>query len=209
MKKFFLFFTALLAFNQQVQAHPHAFIGMRTTPLVEHDKLKGFSVQWLLDEASSAELLYDLQVVHNDPTAKQSIVDEMIKNTVSEHYFSYLYDKQGNRVKYTSQPANYDIKAVGNHILYHFDFFLSQPQTLVDNEFVLMIYDPTYYVSMYYDNKSAVDFSQLPANCHGDMVDQTVDEKTKQYAKSLDKTQREADFSLGKEFAQKVILQCQ
>ncbi|WP_439258657.1 zinc transporter binding subunit ZevA [Lonepinella sp. BR2930] len=209
MKKFFLFLTALFAFMQNVQAHPHAFIGMKTTPLVENNTLKGFSVQWLLDEASSAELLYDLKVAHNDLKAKQAIVDDMVKNTVSEHYFSYLYDKQGNRVKYTSHPANYDIKAVGNQILYHFDFFLSQPQKLIDNQFVLMIYDPTYYVSMYYDNKSAVDFSQLPSNCHGEMVDQTVDEKTKQYAQALDKTQREADFSLGKQFAQKVILQCQ
>ncbi|WP_439287288.1 zinc transporter binding subunit ZevA [Lonepinella sp. BR2357] len=209
MKKILLFFTALWAFSQQVYAHPHAFIGMRTTPLVEKDALIGFSVKWLLDEASSAELLYDLQVAHNDSSVKQAIVDDMIKNTVSEHYFSYLYDKQGNRVKYTSHPAHYDIQAVGNQILYQFDFFLSQPQPLKDSEFILMIYDPTYYVSMFYDNKSAVDFSKLPSNCHGDMVDQTVDEKTKQYAKSLDKTQREADFSLGKEFAQKVILQCQ
>ncbi len=209
MKKFFLFLTALFAFMQNVQAHPHAFIGMKTTPLVENNTLKGFSVQWLLDEASSAELLYDLKVAHNDPKAKQAIVDDMVKNTVSEHYFSYLYDKQGNRVKYTSHPANYDIKAVGNQVLYHFDFFLSQPQKLIDNQFVLMIYDSTYYVSMYYDNKTAVDFSQLPSNCHGEMVDQIVDEKTKQYAQALDKTQREADFSLGKQFAQKVILQCQ
>ena len=40
------------------------------------------------------------------------------------------------------------------------------------------------------------------------MLDPNVDDKTRQYAASLDKSQREADFSLGAQFAQKVILQC-
>ncbi|MCK3658935.1 ABC transporter [Pasteurellaceae bacterium Pebbles2] len=208
MKKTGLFFTALLAFCQSVWAHPHAFIGMKTTPLVENEQLKGFAVQWLLDEASSAEMLYDLKVAENDAKTKQAMLDEMVKNTVAEHYFSYLYDKKGNKVKYSSKPANFGMKAVGNQILYYFEFFLAKPQPLADNQLTLMIYDPTYYVSMYYDDQSAVDFRQLPAACQGLLQDQQVDDKTRQYAASLDRSQREADFSLGAQFAQKVVLQC-
>ena len=92
--------------------------------------------------------------------------------------------------------------------MYYFDFMLSKPQLLKDNRFVLETYDPSYYVAMAYDNKKAVDFSAISAGCQGEMLDPNVDDKTREYAASLDKSQREADFSLGAQFAQKVILQC-
>lgn len=208
MKKIWFFLTALLAFSPTVLAHPHAFIEMKTTPLVENNALKGFAVQWLLDEASSSEMLYDLRLAGNDPQAQKKLADDVIKNIIHEHYFSYLYDKNGNKIKYTAKPANYGLKAQGHQLLYYFDFFLSQPQSLVNNNFTLMIYDPTYYVSMFYQDKSAVDFSHIPSNCRGELQSQKVDEKTQQYAASLDKSQKEVDFSLGEIFAQKVVLQC-
>ena len=42
-------------------AHPHAFIDMQTKPLVKDNQLIGFSTQWLLDEASSSAVLYDVK----------------------------------------------------------------------------------------------------------------------------------------------------
>ncbi|MGQ0286744.1 zinc transporter binding subunit ZevA [Pasteurellaceae bacterium 22721_9_1] len=208
MKKILFFFTALFMWQQTALAHPHAFISMQTKPLVENNQLIGFSLQWLLDEASSAEVLYDFQLAQDDEKAKKEMAENIIKNVIAEHYFSYLYDKKGNKVKYTSQPKNYGLKAVGNQIAYYFDFFLSKPQALVDNQLTFMVYDPTYYVAMFYDAQSAVDFSPLPSNCEGKLIHQQVDEKTEKYASSLDKTQKEADFSLGVLFAQKVIIQC-
>ncbi|HBO38097.1 MAG TPA: DUF1007 domain-containing protein, partial [Pasteurellaceae bacterium] len=184
------------------------FIEMKTKFLIQEKQLQGFSVEWILDEASSSEVLYDLRTVGNSPEAKQKMAEDIMKNVINEHYFSYFYDKEGNKIKYSSQPKNYGLKAVGSKVMYYFDVMLSKPQALTDNQFTLMIYDPTYYVSMYYANKSAVDFSAVPDNCQGEMIDPTVDEKTRQYALSLDKSQREADFSLGAQFAQQVVLQC-
>lgn len=208
MKKIRCFLTALLLLPMAVWAHPHAFIEMKITPLVENDRLQGFSVQWLLDEASSSEMLYDLQLAGNDPKAKEKLAEDVIKNIINEHYFSYLYDKQGNKIKYSAKPANYGLKAKGNQLLYYFDFFLAKPPLLAENTFTLMTYDPTYYVSMFYQDKSAVDFSQIPTHCRGEWREQNVDEKTKRYAAGLDKSQKEADFSLGELFAQKVVVQC-
>lgn len=214
MKKTGKILTALLVvLSINVQAHPHAFIEMKTKLLVKDNQLLGFSVNWLLDEASSAEILYDLKAVEKDAQAKQKLIDDIMANVVHEHYFSYLYDKNGNKVKYSAKPLNYGVKAEisanNGHIAnYYFDFMLSKPQSLTDNFYTLMIYDPTYYVSMYYDTSSAVDFSAVPAHCQGEMIDPTVDEKTREYAQSLDKSQREADFSLGAQFAQKVLLRC-
>ena len=183
---------------------------MKTKVLVDKQQLVGFSMQWVLDEPSSAAVLYDVKQAKGDKKALQKLIDEVIGNVVNEHYFSYLFDKQGNKVKYSAKPQNYGMKSSGAQVLYYFDFMLSKPQLLQDNEFTLSTYDPTYYVSMYYDKPfhSAVDFSQLPENCHGEVLEPNINEKLKAYASSLDQSQRNEDDTLGAQFAQKVRLTC-
>ncbi|GJH43519.1 zinc transporter binding subunit ZevA [Pasteurella canis] len=205
----FLFFISLFSFN--LHAHPHAFIEMKTKILVKEGLLTGFSMEWVLDEASSATMLYDIRQTRGNKKALQKLIDEVMGNIVHEHYFSYLFDKQGNKVKYSAKPQNYGMKANNNQVMYYFDFLLSKPQKLVNNQFTLLTYDPTYYVSMYYDQtkQSAVDFSQISTHCRGEVVEPQVDAKIKQYANSLDQTQRDEDDSLGVLFAQKVMLICE
>ena len=55
-----LFLRLLLMFPFSVLSHPHAFIDMQTKLLVKDNQLIGFSTQWLLDEASSSAVLYDM-----------------------------------------------------------------------------------------------------------------------------------------------------
>lgn len=209
MKKLAKFYPALLAlFCQPSFAHPHAFIEMKTQLNVKENQLQGFSLEWLLDEPSSSELLYDLKLAGDDSKAVQKLADEMIKNVINEHYFSYLYDKQGKRIKYSAKPYNYGLKAQGSQILYYFSFNLTEPQPLNNSQYQLEIYDQTYYVAMDYPMQKSVDFSALPSQCEGKLLQPNVDEKTKKYAKSLDKSQRNEDYSLGAQFAQKVIIDC-
>ena len=210
MKKCFMSLAALcLAFG--AQAHPHAFVDMQSKVLVENQQLVGFSMQWVLDEPSSAAVLYDLKQARGDKAAMKKLVDEMMDNIVAEHYFSYLYDKQGKKIKYQSQVRNPEMKSNGTQVSYHFDFLLSKAQPLQQAEYQLLTYDPTYYVSMYYDEPTAkaVDFSQLPTQCKGAVLEPNVDEKMRNYAASLDKNQRDEDSSLGEVFAQKVKIQCE
>lgn len=190
-------------------AHPHAFIEMENKPLVEQNQLVGFSVKWTLDEPSSSAVLYDMKQARGE-AAQQKLIDDVMDNVVGEHYFSYFYDKNNNKIKYKKQPQHYGVNVKGAQIQYYFDFLLAHPQPLQNNTFTLMTYDPTYYVSMFYgEEKSAVDFSALPANCKGEMIAPNVDEKMQSYAASLDKTQKDEDDSLGVMFAQKVKIQCE
>ncbi|MBF0751172.1 MULTISPECIES: zinc transporter binding subunit ZevA [unclassified Pasteurella] len=206
MKKLLLFslFYSGIAF-----AHPHAFIEMQTKVLVEENQLVGFSMNWMLDEASSSAVLYDMKQARGEGE-KQKLVDDVMDNVVNEHYFSYFFNKHNNKIKYKKQVKNYGVSVKGRRIQYYFDFFLSQPQSLQDNAFTLMTYDRTYYVSMYYpEDQSAVDFSALPKNCKGSLDAPNVDEKIQSYAASLDKTQKDEDDSLGVMFAQKIKIQCE
>ena len=184
---------------------------MQTKPLVKDNQLIGFSTQWLLDEASSSAVLYDEKQAKGDKAAQQKLVDEVMANVVNEHYFSYVFDKENHKIKYTKHPENYGMRVKGNEVEYYFDFLLAQPQALQNNEFTLMTYDRTYYVAMRYaeTGKRAVDFSSLPANCKGEMLEPNVDEKIQSYASSLDKSQKNEDDSLGVLFAQKVKIKCE
>lgn len=209
MKKCLFYLALFTALN--IQAHPHAFIDMKTKPLVKDNQLIGFSTQWLLDEASSSAVLYDVKQAKGDKTAQQKLVDEVMNNVVSEHYFSYVFDKDNHKIKYTKHPENYGMRIKGNEVEYYFDFLLAQPQALQNNEFTLMTYDRTYYVAMRYaePGKRAVDFSSLPANCKGEVFEPNVDKKIQSYASSLDKSQKNEDDSLGVLFAQKVKIKCE
>ena len=89
MKKISLFFITLLC-AQTLFAHPHAFIDMKTKVLVDKQQLVGFSMQWILDEPSSAAVLYDVKQAKSDKKALQKLIDEVIGNVVNEHYFSYF-----------------------------------------------------------------------------------------------------------------------
>ena len=209
MKKCLFYLALFTALN--IQAHPHAFIDMKTKPLVKDNQLIGFSTQWLLDEASSSAVLYDVKQAKGDKTAQQKLVDEVMNNVVSEHYFSYVFDKDNHKIKYTKHPENYGMRIKGNEVEYYFDFLLAQPQALKNNEFTLMTYDRTYYVAMRYaePGKRAVDFSSLPANCKGEVFEPNVDKKIQSYASSLYKSQKNEDDSLGVLFAQKVKIKCE
>lgn len=191
-----------------VLAHPHAFIDMQTTPIIENNQLTGLSMKWTLDEPSSSAVIYDMKQAKTK-NEQQKLIDDVMGNVVSEHYFSYLYDNQHNKIKYSPHPQNYGVKIQGLQLQYYFDVPLAHPQNLEKNIFSLQTYDPTYYVAMAYTSKSAVDFSALPKNCQGKLIEPNVDEKIQAYASSLDKSQKNEDDSLGVMFAQKIIIQCE
>ena len=197
-----------LFFSCTVLAHPHAFIDMQTTPIIENNQFIGLSMKWTLDEPSSSAVIYDMKQAKtkND---QQKLIDDVMGNVVSEHYFSYLYDAQNNKIKYSPHPKNYGVKIRGLQLQYYFDVPLAHSQNLEKNTFSLQTYDPTYYVAMTYASKSAVDFSALPKNCQGKLIEPNVDEKIQTYASSLDKSQKNEDDSLGVMFAQKIIIQCE
>ncbi|MDU8924431.1 DUF1007 family protein [Pasteurellaceae bacterium LIM206] len=200
----------MMLLSPSVMAHPHAFINMQLKPLVEEQRLLGFSMKWTLDEASSSELLYDLQLAQGDKREETKLIGELMKNVINEHYFSYFFDKSGNKIKYSAHPRNYGVRNVHGRAMYYFDFLLTNPQPLQNTELTLLTYDPSYYVAMSYDTKSktAVDFSPLPANCRGAVEDPNVNAQIRDYAASLDRMQKDEDFTLGEQFAQRVVISC-
>lgn len=201
-----------LFFSSMVSSHPHAFIDMHTDFLLENNKLIGFQMKWLLDEPSSAELLYELKISQDKAKKQQELSDEMIKNIVNEHYFSYFYNEKNQPIKYTAKPTDYGLKALQGRVLFHFRFYLSKPLPLEHIKTRLLTYDPTYYVAMGYPHQRNVSIISKNSNaerCELTLNQPKVDENLQNYAQSLDKDQRYEDNSLGVQFAQEVVFVCQ
>ncbi|MBE2894604.1 DUF1007 family protein [Spirabiliibacterium falconis] len=207
LKVRFWFIAILFAmFSQNTFAHPHAFIDLQTTFLSQQNKLIGMRMQWLFDEPSSAEILYELRT-NKTSEKRDALAADIMQNIVNQHYFSFFYNAQHKPIKYTSKPSDYGFEVKGNKLLFYFTFYLTYPQPLSGLKATLQTYDPSYYVEMSYPKNQGA-YPPSDTQCTVKITTPSIDESLKQYANALDKSQKDEDFSLGVQFAQRVELLC-
>lgn len=196
--------------SSKVQAHPHSFISLKTTPVVEQDQLTGLKMQWLMDELTSADLLYDAGDAAPGSPVWKRLAAEVMANVLGQHYFTELW-LQGKKVKFTLQPPEYGLERVGHQAMLSFVLPLAKPQPLQGATFRFATFDPTFYVDMKYDHDT--DISLPPAlakNCQLSVVTPDPSAEMLLFAASLDKEDAPPeDIGLGQQFAQQVTLQCQ
>jgi len=204
----FLLVTGLNSWS--VQAHPHSFISLKTTPVVEQGLLTGLKMQWMMDELTSADLLYDAGDAAPDSPVWKKLAAEVMANVLSQHYFTEVW-QQGKKVKFTAQPPEYRLERVGHQALLSFVLPLAKPQPLQGASLTFSTFDPSFYVDMKYDHDADVSLPQmLTKNCQITVVTPEPSEEMLIFAASLDKEDAPPeDMALGQQFAQQVTLQCQ
>lgn len=213
MKKYFLGLLSLFCITQTVLAHPHSFVDMKNQVLITDDTLKGFAMSWMLDEITSAELLYEINRAENKPEAIKKITDELSTSAIEAHYFSEFYNEKNEPIKFKAKPINPSVEIQKNRIIYHFELTLAKPQALKGHSFRLYTFEPSYYLSMSYDNASDVTVTHQSI-CKVSMEEPQVNDSLRLYASSLDKTETPdmpttSSLSLGAMFSQKVNIVCQ
>lgn len=199
----------LLLMALQVSAHPHSFIKMETTFEVRDQQLIGMEMTWNMDPITSADLLYDAGEAPPEAEIWKKLAAEVMANVLSQHYFTELYHN-GQPVKFIDWPGKYHMRREGHSAILTFLLPLALPRPLTNSQFTLMTYDPTYFVDMTYANqralimpptmKSLCQLNLVPPKPNGDLL---------AYAQALDKKDApDEDIELGKQFAQKVEVQC-
>ena len=184
-----IFALSSLWFATEASAHPHSFLDIQTKALMQETQLTGFQMHWTLDEIASAELIYEVKSSKNPEETKKKITQEMIDTAKNEHYFSYLYEIAQNR------------------IVFRVKFYLETPQELKNAPATLMSYEPTYYMGIEYNRHSDVSISN--SACQIRIEQPKVDQSLRLYASNLDKNETPDDLSLGRQFAQRVIMVCE
>ena len=197
-------------YSQIAEAHPHSFIDMDATFVSEKQTLVGIKMVWTMDEITSADLLYDAENAKSDSEVWKKLAAEVMANVLGQHYFTDIY-RDGKPVKYKNLPTEYHLSRKGHQAVLEFVLPLAEPQSLAGKPFIISTYDPTYFVDMTYaDNKAVRLSAEMAKSCKLTLFTPNPNASLQAYALSLDKSDSPGeDMELGKQFAQRITVQCQ
>ncbi|MBR0574368.1 MULTISPECIES: DUF1007 family protein [Pasteurellaceae] len=204
-----LVLLACSLFSLNSFSHPHSWIDVKNNVLIEEGKLIGFQMEWTLDEMASSSLIYEMKVSENKLETRKEITKDMQNTAISNHYFSYLYDENNQPIKYTTKPKNTYFEIKNNQVIFHITFYLTNPQEVKNRRFKLFTYEPSYYISMNYEDSNALLLSDVDRLCKLELKKPQINADLKEYASNLDKSDNpDKNLSLGAQFAQEVAIVC-
>lgn len=202
--------TAILLTMQNAYAHPHSFIEMKTEVVAQNGQFNALKMRWTMDEITSADLLYDAGDAPAGSEVWKKLAAEVMANVLGQHYFTELWHN-GEKVKFRDRPLSYSLEREGHQAVLNFVLPLASPQPLTGQTYTFSTFDAGYYVDMSYAQDSDASLSSdLVAECKISVETPTPDQEVLAFAESLDKADAPPeDMNLGRQFAQKVTLQCQ
>lgn len=199
----------LMLLTPAAWAHPHSFVRMQTTLLVQEGQLTGLRMVWSMDEITSADLLYDAGKAPAGSPVWKKLAAEVMANVLSQHYFTEFWH-QGRPVKFKALPGEYQLSRNGLHAVLTFELPLAHPQPLAGQTYTFMTFDPTYFVDMAYENEQALHLPPQNTGCRLTVHSPVPDASLQAWALALDKADAPPEsMALGKQFAQTVKLSCQ
>jgi len=191
-------------------AHPHSFITLQTQIIEKDGQFTGLQMRWLMDEITSADLLYDAGDAKPGSEIWKKLAAEVMANVIGQHYFTEVWHN-GKKVTFLPVPPEYGMAREDHQAVLTFILPLAKPQPLTGQRYSISTFDPTYYVDMSYEATNDITLpAALAGQCKLTMTTPTPTADTQAFAMSLDKEDAPPeDMELGKQFAQKVELQCQ
>lgn len=204
---YFLICFCLIFLYSKAQAHPHSWISLKTEVVGDDTHILGFNMSWTFDTMTSAYMLdgEDLSAANKSKTLNK-IAKSVMGNLNVEHYFSYFYD--GNTpIKYAfSNQA--ELKQNKTKLTLVFFLPLSKPKEIENKSFKLLVFEPSYYVDMSWENKSDIQLSpELAQHCSLALIQPNPTPEQMTYAMSLG-VEEKGDDALGQLFTQTVNIQC-
>jgi nickel/cobalt transporter (NicO) family protein len=209
-----LFTAAILA--EPAAAHPHAFIALRTSLLLnEQGLVTGVREEWQFDDNYTATALEGLDTDGDGTYSAAEIApltDENIKSLREYDYFTVIRQK-GEKQAIADVTAARQVHD-GSLLKMVMDVPLVTPLDPTRGEIQVKVYDPEFFIA--YDYQKADAFSvaggKLPASCQAQLLPVPTDEELEQKRDFLAqqspdwKPETEEDF--GAVFAQPLSVVC-
>ncbi|SJL83955.1 DUF1007 family protein [Vibrio palustris] len=190
------------------KAHPHSWVDMVTQINGNDHAITGFSMTWEFDPMTTAYLFdgEDMSKEHRKKTL-QKLADNMIKNMLSTHYFTYFYQHKTTPIRYKT-ARNAVLTTKRGKATLKFDLPLTKPFTFINEPLKFLIFDPTYYVDMSWKGRDSIKLSpQLAKHCQYKIIAPNPTPKEVAYATNLP-ADADPDNSLGQLFTQQLNLTC-
>ena len=200
----------LMVPGSAVQAHPHAWIDMRTAPVFDaQGRITALRVDWLFDEIYS---LFSTEAFDDDgdglPDAERlhELVAGSMERLAPFGYFTEL--RAGDARPGHDTVVDYSAEMQGERLLMRFTLPLSEAVDPRAAPFSYAVYDPTFYIQILHQQDNPVAFEgAAPAGCGFDLRPPDPDEELVAFAAALDQTQSGGD-GLGAHFAEWVSVTC-
>jgi len=191
-----------------VQAHPHAWIDVRSTVVLDDaGRVVAIDQEWVFDEIYTASLMEG--VADGRTFRPEMLVDyagEVIENLKPYNYFMTL--RVDGKVQNFDEAIRYQGELRGDRFVLSFGAPLAQAVDPVAQTLEFAVYDPTYFIQMMHlDSDPPRVRSAGAAACQAELHAPNPSPADMARAFAMD-FQAEIDNTLGELFAQKVSLQC-
>ena len=190
------------------RAHPHSWIDVRSAVLFADDgRVTGIEQQWTFDELYTS---YVVEEMGGGKKPSPKVVSQFASKVIANlEPFRYFVDVtvDGKPVK-PARVTQYVSEMRGQRLWLRFVLPLASPIDPRRHATAFSVYDPTYYIAMEHADLRAVSLTGAPsAACQPALERTTPSPSVLARAFSMD-AGAPADDTLGRQFAQKVVLTC-
>lgn len=189
-------------------AHPHVWIDLRTTVMLDDaGRVAAIGQEWLFDPMYSAYATAGVDTESDQGREFLSeLVDDSMKNLRDYDYFMRVR-ADGARQAFDA-PTDFTATLREGRLLYRFTVPLARPVDPRALDLDIAVFDPTYYIDMVHLEGDVVAFQgSNPGNCGARIVAPTPDMNAIMAAQSADQNTR-PDDTIGAQFAETVIVTC-
>lgn len=201
----------LLAFEavaSPAAAHPHAWIDLRSTVILDEEgRVTGIEQEWLFDEFYTAFALEDLGA--DDNAVNERLRELASANLTNLQPYDYFTEMRADGSKLgVGTVEEFETALRAGRLWLRFVLPLENPVDPRTNEVSFAIFDPTYYIEMLHLEDDVIAFRTGASNgCTGRIVPPDPPTEAVMLAAALDRGAK-ADDTLGALFAERVVIAC-
>ena len=189
-------------------AHPHAWIDLRSTVILDDQgRAVAIEQEWLFDEFYSMFVMDGL--VEGENAEVGSLMELARRNLENLREYDYFTTVRAGGEKVALETVeDYESEMRGARLWMRFVVPLARPVDPRGDPLEFSVYDPTYYIEMLHLEGDVVAFRGAESGgCYGEIVPPDPDPETVALAQALDRN-AQADSSLGRIFAEQVRVAC-
>jgi len=203
--------VVLVVMTLAAQAHPHAWIDLRST--VKHDeqgRVSALVMDWTFGQYYSAFILEDI-LKQGTPTPEK--LAEMLNATGRENltnlreYDYFTVVKADGEKQTLGDVVEFKTEIRDRRLWMRFEIPLPTPIDPKVHKITYAVFDPTYYIEILYAEKGPLVTFEGTNTCQAEIIAPTPPTEVIGLAASLDQTQSGGD-TLGAYFAETVALTC-
>ena len=190
------------------QAHPHAWIDLKSTIVLDgQGRIAALQMYWLFDEFYSAFLTESIGDGADRDAMLRDVTQTNLQNLREYNYFTLV--RSDGEPAGLADATDVDGGMDGTRYWMLFTVLLKTPLDPRAHDVTFAVFDPTYYIEILYAEDGGVPSFTGPGavDCVGKVIDPVPSIEVIGLAASLDQTESAGD-TLGEQFAQRVQVTC-